>query len=56
MTGRTLSPDGQPVAGVAIINRMELHKSYGISDENGGFIIKLQPGQRISVIAEQRDP
>lgn len=55
VTGRTLSPDRQPAAGVMIIDRMEPHKSYGISDKDGGFIIKLQLGQRISVIAEQRD-
>ena len=55
MTVRTLSPDGQPVAGVAIIHGRGPHKSYGTSDENGEFTIKLQLGQRLSVLAEQRE-
>ena len=56
ITGRTLSLDGEPVAGVVITDWEARHKQYSVSDEDGRFTIKgLRPGQKLSVRAEQRE-
>ncbi len=56
ITGRTLSLDGEPVAGVVITDWEAGYKQYAVSDKDGSFTIKgLRPGQKLSVRAEQRE-
>lgn len=55
LTCRARTSDGQPVAGAMIMDRMEQLKTYAMSDKDGKFAIKLQPGRKFPLKAERED-
>jgi RNA polymerase sigma factor (sigma-70 family) len=53
LKGKVLTPDGEPVAGAKITDRLGWGEIYAVSDENGDFTLSgLVPGKKLSLKAE----
>ena len=55
LTCRVRASDGQPVAGAMIMSRMDQLKVYAMSDKDGKFVIRLQPGRKFPLKAQRED-